>query len=384
MRKLLLFLMIFFCVGISAQQKKQVVRKSATNTEEHMTFMGVPINGSISSFVNKLSAKGIKMPAALGKHFFKINGKKAQIELNNENGLCIVDLYTNYLSVDFNKFDYYNNLVHQNIEKKCREIEKKYRYKKYYYKTCEYLYESETDENVVYSIYSSNNPSKKIGDIAIETVWGNGEVCILLSYYDYANNVKYNKDNYAYCNSDIEWSGSIYSAEKFTMEYGIEKNIGNVFIKHYTSNQIYNYILTGEDKHLFCNLMFTCKNENTRNYFLSNFLSYASKEVKNINKTYIFCDVIKNQIKDYYAEIERKRQERERQLAQRKQSFGFMDIMHMLAPGFFTQDDVDLWNKLPEENQRAIISGSFGLFGSTSDTHGHTEKMHTPSLRNSE
>ena len=94
--------------------------------------------------------------------------------------------------------------------------------------------------------------------------------------------------------------------------------------------------------------------------------------------------MIKNQIKDYYAEIEKKRKERERQLAQRKKSYGFMDIMHMLAPGFFTQDDVDLWNTLPEENQRAVINGAFGLFGSMGDTRGHTEKMHTPSLRNSE
>ena len=381
MRKFVVFLMMFVCVAVSAQQKK-VVRKSPSNIEEHLTFFGVPIDGSISNFVNKLSTKGIKMPAALGKHFIKINGKKAQIELNNENGLCIVDLYTNYLSVDFNKFDYYNNLVHQNIKKKCREIEKKYRYKKYYYKTCEYLYESETDENVVYSIYSSNNPSKKIGDIAIETVWGNGGVCILLSYYDYTNNIKYNKDNYAYCNSEIDWNNNIYSTRDYSIKYGIEKNTGNVFIKHYVSDKTYNYILVGEDKHLFCNLIFICKDENTKNFFLTELFNYTSKEVKDINKTYIFYDVIKNQIKDYYAEIEKKRKERERQLAQRKKSYGFMDIMHMLAPGFFTQDDVDLWNTLPEENQRAVINGAFGLFGSMGDTRGHTEKMHTPSLRN--
>ena len=364
MRKFVIFLLMFVCVGISAQQKKQVVRKSAANVEEHMTFFGVPIDGSISSFVNKLSAKGLKMPATPGKHFIKLNGKKAQIELNNENGLCIVDLYTNYLSVDFNKFDYYNNLVHQNIEKKCREIEKKYNYKKYYYKTCIYLYESETDENVVYSIYSPNNPSKKIGDIAIETVWGNGSVCILLSYYDYTNNIKYNKDKYAYCNSEIDWNDNRYSTQDYSIKYGIEKNTGNVFVKHFVLDKTYNYILMGQDKHLFCNLMFACKDENTRNFFLTEFFNYAKKEAKNINKTYIFSDVIKNQIKDYYAEIKKKRQERERQLAQRKKSYGFMDIMHMLAPSFFTQDDVDLWNKMPEENQKAVINGVFGVFGS--------------------
>ena len=367
---------MFVCVGVSAQQKK-VVRKSAVNTEEHMTFFGVPIDGSISSFVNKLSAKGIKMPATPGKHFIKLNGKKAQIELNNNNGLCMVDLYTHYLPENSDKLEYYFNLT-------CRNIEKKYKYKKYYYRDLYYDYDPESDGQTVYAIYSSKNPSKKIGDIVIETLWGNGEVCTLVRFYDYTNCIKYNKDYYPYCNSEIDWNKSHYSAETFAMDYGIERNTGNVFIKHFVWDKSYNYILTGEDKHMFCNLMFACKDENTRNFFLTKFFNYAKKEVVNIEETYIFCDVIKNQIKDYYAEIEEKRKERERQLAQRKKSFGFMDIMHMLAPGFFTQDDVDLWNKMPEENQRAVINGAFGLFGAMGDTRGHTERMHTPSLRNSE
>ena len=34
--------------------------------------------------------------------------------------------------------------------------------------------------------------------------------------------------------------------------------------------------------------------------------------------------------------------------------------MYMLAPGFFTKDDVELWNKMPEADQKAVIQGSFG------------------------
>ena len=59
-----------------------------------------------------------------------------------------------------------------------------------------------------------------------------------------------------------------------------------------------------------------------------------------------------------------------------------MDLMHLLAPGFFTQDDVELWNKMPESDQKAIIQGSFGAYFGMGDTRGHTERMHTPSLRN--
>lgn len=371
--------MLMFAGFVSAQQKKKVaVKKVAAktvSTEEHLCFMGVPIDGSMISFVNNLSTKGIKMPATTGKHFIKINGKKAQIELSNENGLCMVDLYTHYFPENSDKYNHYFNLT-------CQDIEKKYKYKKYYYRYIYYDYDPESDGQTVYAIYSSKNSSKKIGDIVIETLWGNGEVCTLVRFYDYTNCIKYNKDYYPYCNSEIDWNKSHYSAGRFAMDYGIEKNTGNVFIKHYVWDKSYNYILTGEDKHLFCNLMFACKDENTRNFFLTKFFNYASKEVENINETYIIEDYLENIIKNYYTSIEEKKKERERQLAQRRKSYGFMDLMHMLAPGFFTQDDVELWNKLPESDQKAVINGTFGAYFGMGDTRGHTEKMHTPILRN--
>lgn len=373
MRKFVIFLLMFVCVGISAQQKKQVIRKSSVNTEEHMTFFGVPIDGSISSFVNKLSAKGIKMPATPGKHFIKLNGKKAQIELNNKNGFCKIDLYTHILPENSDELGYYFDLT-------CKEVEKKFKYKKNYYREWSYLFDiTETDCQTVYSIFSTKNPSRKIGDISIQTLWGNGEICILTKYYDYSNNLKYNKDDYPYCNSEIEWNENIYSSRNFSIKYGIEKNTGNVFIEHFVSNKIYNYILMGKDKHLFCNLMFACNDKTTRDYFLTNFFKFILENTNDVEETYVFSDMLDHQIETYYAEIEKKRQERERQLAQRKKSYGFMDIMHMLAPSFFTQDDVNLWNKMPEENQKAVINGAFGFFGamggSTWDSLSPEQKM---------
>lgn len=370
--------MLMFAGFVSAQQKKKVaVKKVAAktvSTEDHLCFMGVPIDGSMISFVNKLSAKGIKIPPTLDDHYIKINGEKAFIKLNNENGLCMVDLYTHYFPENSDKYNHYFNLT-------CKDIEKKYKYKKYYYRDLYYNFDPESDVQTVYTIYSSKNPSKKIGDIIIQTVWGNGLVCALIKFCDYQNCLKY-FNNYPYYNSEIDWNNNMYSTQNFSIKYGIEKNTGNVFIKHFILNKIYNYVLTGEDKHIFCNLMFACNDENTRNFFLTKFFNYASKEVENINETYIIEDYLENIIKNYYTSIEEKKKERERQLAQRRKSYGFMDLMHMLAPGFFTQDDVELWNKLPESDQRAVINGTFGAYFGMGDTRGHTEKMHTPSLRN--
>ena len=379
MKKIIILLVIMFAaIGtVVAQQRKEPVKKTTVSTEEHLCFEGVPINGDVNSFVKKLAAKGIKVPSKEGKHSTLINGVKAQIEIYNNNGLFQVDLYTHYLPDNSDKIDYYYDLV-------CRNIEKKYKYKKNYYNF--YADAHLEDHSLVYSIYSFKNTTKKIGDISVTRCWGNGNVCILLSYYDYSNNLKFNKDYYPYCNSEIVWKNYPYSSKGYTIKYGIEKNTGNVFINQNKSGKLYKYILCGEGKHLFCNLMETCKDEKLRYYFINELFCGAEDIIKDVNVTYIFDYILVNIVDRYYSKLEWKKKERQRQrqqqLAQRRKSFGFMDLMHLLAPGFFTQDDVELWNKMSESDQKAIIQGSFGAYFGMGDTRGHTERMHTPSLRN--
>ena len=381
MKKIIILLVIMFtAIGtVVAQQRKQPVKKTTVSTEEHLCFEGVPIDGDVASFVKKLTAKGIKVPPKEGKHSTLINGLKAQIEIYNNNGLFQVDLYTHYLPENSDKIDYYYDLV-------CRNIEKKYKYKKNYYNF--YSDVLPGDHSLVYSIYSFKNTTKKIGDISVTMCWGNGDVCILLKYYDYSNNLKFNKDYYPYCNSEIVWKNYPFRSLGYTIKYGIEKNTGNIFVnqKIIKSGKQYKYILCGKDKHLFCNLVETCKDEIRRDYFNNELFREAEKIIEDTKITYIFSDILSDNVHNYYSrlkweEIDRQRQ-RQQQLAQRRKSFGFMDLMHLLAPGFFTQDDVELWNKMSESDQKAIIQGSFGAFFGMGDTRGHTERMHTPSLRN--
>ena len=137
---------------------------------------------------------------------------------------------------------------------------------------------------------------------------------------------------------------------------------------------------------MFCNLTETCKDVKLRDYLINKLFENIKKVVEYPEDTYIIPDFLRTEIEFYYSRLEREERERERQrqqqLAQRRKSFGFMDFMHLLAPGFFTQDDVELWNKMSESDQKAIIQGSFGAYFGMGDTRGHTERMHTPSLRN--
>ena len=136
--------------------------------------------------------------------------------------------------------------------------------------------------------------------------------------------------------------------------------------------------------------METCKDEIKRDYFINELFREAERIIEDTKITYIFSDILTDNVNRYYTRLElesekkekEKQRQRQQQLAQRRKSFGFMDLMHLLAPGFFTQDDVDLWNKMSESDQKAIIQGSFGAYFGMGDTRGHTERMHTPSLRN--
>ena len=368
-----------------AQQRKQPVKKTTVSTEEHLCFEGVPIDGDVNSFVKKLATKGIKVSTVKGKNDIKFKGRNSTLELrfDSDGGMYKVCLYDYVIPENVDKISYYYNLS-------CRNIEKKYKCIKYYYK--EYSESLDFGINSVYSVYSSKNPSKKIGDISISNVWGNGEDCILLEYYDYSNNLKFNKDYYPYCNSEIAWKNYPFRSLGYTIKYGIEKNTGNIFVnqKIIKSGKQYKYILCGKDKHLFCNLMETCKDEIKRDYFINELFREAERIIEDTKITYIFSDILTDNVNRYYTRLElesekkekEKQRQRQQQLAQRRKSFGFMDLMHLLAPGFFTQDDVELWNKMSESDQKAIIQGSFGAYFGMGDTRGHTERMHTPSLRN--
>ena len=377
---LLAFLLAAIGTVAAQQQRKQPVKKVTVSAEEHLCFEGVPIDGDVSSFIKKLAAKGIKgLEREKGYQDIKYKGRNSSIRLEfDSNGrIYKVSLSDFIIPENVDKISYYYDLS-------CRNIEKKYKYRKYYYE--EYSEHYDDGINTVYSIYSSKHPTKKVGDISISNVWGNGKDLILLEYYDYSNNIKFNKDYYPFCNSEIVWKDYPYPSKGYSIKYGIEKYTGNIFVNQNKSGKLFKYILCGEDKHLFCNLMETCKDEKLRDYFINELFCGAEEIIKDVNVTYIFDYILVNIVDRYYSKLEWEEKERQRQrqqqLAQRRKSFGFMDLMHMLAPGFFTQDDVELWNKMSESDQKAIIQGSFGAYFGMGDTRGHTERMHTPSLRN--
>lgn len=357
MRNFVIFLMMFVCVGISAQQKKQVTRKSAVNTEEHLTFLGVPISGKYESLKAKLRAKGLKNQNKYCEMHGKIYGIDTDVDIEkDDNG----NVYSIWTVVKFEENDI--NIAQPVFDKICRQIEQTYNCVKF---ECEYheMFRGNT-RPVIYYVYSKNN-NKKIGEIHISYT----SFChydIYVSYEDLINSKKFNKDynpGWLVLDGKQETIGTLSGIENLS-KVVISKKQGSdaLYLDLVPSNKekkIIKYILYDKDKDYFNNYLKTC-NSKVSYYFLNLLLNYTDDPTC----IHIFHNTLECEIESYYEQIETEKQKQIAKQQKQRRSFGFMDLMHMLAPGFFTQDDVDLWNKMPEENQKAVINGTLGAFGS--------------------
>ena len=384
MKKIIILLAIMLAsIGtVVAQQRKQPVKKTTVSTEEHLCFDGVPIDGSTESFIKALAKKGIKALKDKETYDFVYKGKRCKTLLNSgsgsDNAFSII-VYYQFKGNEYNKANLFLKDIIKNI---------KLKYKCKYTPYHDYSFDHDWGREDVYSLYS--NANKKIGNIVCQLSFEEEGGYLCFEYIDHKNAIKYGGEYYKYCDSEIDWGKYPYTVNGFSdVNIGKEKNTGNIFIKatsYDNPNKTYKFVLTKEDKHLFCNLTEVCRDVKLRDDIINNLFKGIKKIVEYPDETYIVTDILVDKIRYYYSMLEREKLKREKQrqqqLAQRRKSFGFMDLMHMLAPGFFTQDDVELWNKMSESDQKAIIQGSFGAYFGMGDTRGHTERMHTPSLRN--
>ena len=367
---------------MEAQQRKQPIKKTTVSAEEHLCFEGVPIDGSTESFIKALAKKGIKALKDKETYDFVYKGKRCKTLLNSgsgsDNAFSII-VYYQFKGNEYNKANLFLKDIIKNI---------KLRYKCKYTPYHDYSFNHDWGREEVYSLYS--NANKKVGNIVCQLSFEEEGGYLYFEYIDHKNAIKYGGEYYKYCDSEINWGKYPYTVNGFSdVNIGKEKNTGNIFIKatsYDNPNKTYKFVLTKEDKHLFCNLTETCRDVKLRDDIINNLFMGIKKIVEYPDETYIVTDILVDKVRFYYSMLEseklKREKQRQQQLAQRRKSFGFMDLMHLLAPGFFTQDDVELWNKMSESDQKAIIQGSFGAYFGMGDTRGHTERMHTPSLRN--
>ena len=374
---------MFAAIGtVVAQQRKRPVKKTAVSAEEHLCFEGVPIDGSTEDFIKALAKRGIKALKTKETDIFIYKGKRCKTLLNSgsgsDNAFSII-VYYQFKGNEYNKANLFLKDIIKNI---------KLKYKCKYTPYHDYSFDNDWGREEVYSLYS--NANKKVGNIVCQLSFEEEGGYLYFEYIDHKNAIKYGGEYYKYCDSEIDWEKYPYTVNGFTdVNIGKEKNTGNIFIKatsYDNPNKTYNFVLTKEDKHLFCNLTETCRDVKLRDDIINSLFKGIKKIVEYPDETYIVTDILVDKVRFYYSMLEsenlKREKQRQQQLAQRRKSFGFMDLMHLLAPGFFTQDDVELWNKMSESDQKAIIQGSFGAYFGMGDTRGHTERMHTPSLRN--
>ena len=258
---------MFAAIGtVVAQQRKQPVKKTTVSTEEHLCFEGVPIDGSTESFIKALAKKGIKALKDKETYDFVYKGKRCKTLLNSgsgSNNAFSIIVYYQFKGNEYNKANLFLKDIIKNI---------KLKYKCKYTPYHDYSFDNDWGRADVYSLYS--NANKKIGDLVCQISFEEIGGLVILEYIDYNNAIKYGGEYYKYCDSEIDWGKYPYTVNGFSdVNIGKEKNTGNIFIKatsYDNPNKTYKFVLTKEDKHLFCNLTETCRDVKLRDDIINN------------------------------------------------------------------------------------------------------------------
>lgn len=149
MKKILLSIMLLMLINVAYAQ--------------HLKFEGIPIDGSITSFQNQLTAKGIKVNGAkskdapIGQRIFngKLYGHNSEIIVYYARKSKIV--YKVKVEINSEKKD----VIQSILDKSLNKIEKSYNY------TTEHDVDDATDLQFRYYIYPTRNSGNSIGTIEV-------------------------------------------------------------------------------------------------------------------------------------------------------------------------------------------------------------------------
>lgn len=334
---------------------------------EHLKFKGIPITGTKDEFGKKLIQKGIRGRKNFRDKqiFFKSKGVDCQVLLYNPPYLLFTfygddDDQSNKMSVVNQEYIFWKNKksninVNNFIMNLRKEIIRGYNcISREDFSEYDFYFSPS-----IYSLYKISDESKEvvIGEIIVGIKENIDSYVVFVTYCD---NTNFKSCKTLIQNGTINW---IDYSKYFPKYDEILFADDNEFVRCYLkiNGNPYSFIFGDDDKKIILTILSNLKIPYVKNimYYLLNEILFDWLENK---YTFISQNNFRNSYNDLLAEY--KKQSQQNKQKKQARQFGFMDIMHMLAPGFFTQDDVDLWNKMPEENQKAVINGAFGVFGS--------------------
>lgn len=347
---------------------------SSFKLTEYLKFKGIPINGTKENFARKLLSKGF---------YGSKNWEDKEVDFKSKGLTSRIYLYS-LCRPSFNMYEYDSNSDEMNVvtqeyivwRKKETNIDsraflmnlRKDVVRNYNIISredfCDYDDYFEPSALSLYTV-TDKSRSKVIGEIIVGLYHNIDSHVFFVQYYSFAN-----KNTFVQ-NGLVKWVDYSKYFPKFDEIYFADDyNYVRCYFKY---NGIpYSYLFDSEDKDIILYVLGNLKKPYSKElmYVLLNDIMYEWLD----KHTLISYNNLENTYNRFMTAIN----EQEERQKKEQRSFGFMDLLHMLAPGFFTKDDVELWNKLPEKDRKAIIQGSVGAYSRMGDTRSQTELMHTP------
>lgn len=330
--------------------------------QTHLTYQGLPINGSVSAFISQLKTKGMKVVSRDDYKPFIYNRIRTAVFVNRN----INSNNVNQLSIWYVFPDNEKGLedCRNQYDKLRNQIEKQYCcVSKSYYDMLDGAPFS------VYDVMDKNNKNKKIGEIELNVTESNGDWLVCVDYYDHLNSIANKVDIYPHNASNLAWADFSHLVDGSGKCYMALSKDG-LYVKYSESvtNTVWedtNILFKDNDKKTMILLLNECKNPKIKKDLFNRYIARAMSDIEcNQGETYIYYDILDNTTRQYYEELNKKA------MAQNKNRSGKLttsQFFRIMCPKLFSEREYELMDKFFPPDLLVRVMGAVGNTSSEYD-----------------
>ena len=351
--RLIILIMCFVSMNIYGQTQ---------NSQEHLKFRGIPITGKYDSFIRKIMLNaGFEQPKnknyAHPNHLCGRFGNRGGFYIDvkkDKNGNVYGFILEKFAVCYSHGYECYADIV--------KEIEKTYP-KNFKSKFSNYYSDSST-ENDNYLYFNSGCPfsifdirdknGKQLGEISVKQLYSfkYNSYEVVVEFTDHRNGLIY--DPY-YKLSQKKINMTQYSSLK---KLSMRDTGKELFFQGVLGNgKLFNFCAFNNDRNYIVSLLNSDLNKDEVKYIMNIYINRCYEDAKKTEPKLesLFANAhIMEGIREEVAQAKK-------QQARNSNSFSFIDLLHLFAPGVFTQNDVNLYNNMPQSSQ-SIIGSVIGSF----------------------
>lgn len=346
--RLIFILLCFVSMNVCGQ---------TNSSQGHLSFRGIPITGKYDTFIKKVILSGYSrakdhnptIPNHLRGDFGGIGGFYINVKKDNNGNVYGLTLQR-FAECASDWSRYYSKIV--NVIEKTYPKNFQSKFSGYISDGSDWGMYYDFGSFRIYDIRGKNGI--QLGEISVKQVYNlkYGMFEILVDFTDHRNALIY--DPY-YKLSQKRINMTEYSSLKRLSMIDTGKEL--LFQGVLGNGKGFNFSAFNNDRNYIVSLLNSDLKKDEVKYIMNLYINRCFERARKftLNDNLFANAHIMEGIREELAEI-KKQKER-----QSNNNFSVVDFLHLLAPGVFTQNDVDLYNNMPQSSQSLINSvvGSF-------------------------